>query len=313
MCNVQSSIWNPEFFGNTIVVNGRTWPKLVVEPRRYRFRMLNGCNARFLILKLTSDATARPAAAALPFWQIGAEGGFLPAPVQLPHLLMAPAERADVIVDFTGMAPGTRIYLINEGPDEPFGGGESGDDFDYADPNTTGQVMLFEVGPRLSRDPSTPPAQLGLPIRTPLPAASVTRKLSLNEEMLMPEDLPIAAMLGGVNSDGTPTIHTWNDPPTETPALNSTEIWELHNFTVDAHPIHLHQVQFEVVNRESLEYPGTTRPPETWETSQKDTVIAYPGEITRIKAHFDIPGRFAWHCHIVEHEDNEMMRPFQVG
>ena len=128
-------IWNPEFFGNTMVVNGRTWPFLEVEPRRYRFRFLNGCNSRFLILKIVTDPLAtRPATAALPFWQIGAEGGFLPAPVQLDQLLMAPAERADVIVDFTDFPVGTELYLINEGPDEPFGGGVPGTDFPAADP-----------------------------------------------------------------------------------------------------------------------------------------------------------------------------------
>jgi spore coat protein A, manganese oxidase len=125
-----SPLFNPEFFGNTMVVNGRTWPVLQVEPRRYRFRFLNGCNSRFLILKVTTDPLARrPARPALPFWQIGAEGGFLPAPVQLDQLLMGPAERADVIVDFSDAQSGAEFYLINEGPDEPFGGGVPGKDF----------------------------------------------------------------------------------------------------------------------------------------------------------------------------------------
>src|SRR6266496_3196763 len=99
-----SPIWNPEFFGNTMVVDGRTWPALMVEPRRYRFRFLNACNARFLILKLVANPLAqRPARPDLPFHQIGTEGGFLPAPIQLDQLLVAPAERANVIVDFTGL------------------------------------------------------------------------------------------------------------------------------------------------------------------------------------------------------------------
>jgi len=128
-----SPIWNPEFFGNTMLVNGRTWPVLTVEPRRYRFRLLNGCNSRFIILKLvTGDPTARPGVAALPIWQIGAEGGFLSAAVELNEVLMAPAERADVVVDFAGLAEGTEVFLINEGPDEPFGGGVAGNDFPYA-------------------------------------------------------------------------------------------------------------------------------------------------------------------------------------
>ena len=96
--------------------------------------------------------------------------------------------------------------------------------------------------------------------------------------------------------------------------MAATEVWEIYNFTVDAHPIHLHELQFEVVNRQGfLPALGQNMPPEPWESGFKDTVIAYPGEITRIKAKFDMPGRFVWHCHIVEHEDNEMMRPYTVG
>ena len=129
-------IWNPEFFGNAIVVNGTTWPSLDVQQRRYRFRFLNGCNSRFLILRMSNG---------LPFWQIGNEGGFLPAPVELPELLLGPAERADVIVDFTNVALGTEVILENVAPDEPFGGGDPGVDFDPADPQTTGQAMRFYV------------------------------------------------------------------------------------------------------------------------------------------------------------------------
>ena len=172
-----SPLFNPEFFGNTMVVNGRTWPLLQVEPRRYRFRFLNGCNSRFLILKVTTDPLARrPARPALPFWQIGAEGGFLPAPVQLDQLLMGPAERADVIVDFSDAQAGAEFYLINEGPDEPFGGGVPGKDFLPADSLTTGQVMKFEVVPLASTDTSIRPHQLNLPTFTPLEREGKTRR-----------------------------------------------------------------------------------------------------------------------------------------
>jgi FtsP/CotA-like multicopper oxidase with cupredoxin domain len=117
----------------------------------------------------------------------------------------------------------------------------------------------------------------------------------------------------------------WDDPITENPGLNDTEIWELFNFTADAHPIHIHELQFQVVNRKPLETDGegitvipaslggASIPPEAWETGFKDTVLAYPGQVTRVKAKFDLPGRYVWHCHIVSHEDNEMMRPYQVG
>jgi FtsP/CotA-like multicopper oxidase with cupredoxin domain len=124
---------------------------------------------------------------------------------------------------------------------------------------------------------------------------------------------------------GFPMPMMWNDPITENPGVGDTEIWEIYNFTADAHPIHLHQVQFQVVNRQPLltDAEGMTlvpaRPaglavgPESWEMGYKDSVIAYPGQITRIKSKFDLPGQYVWHCHIVEHEDNEMMRPYRVG
>ena len=108
-------IWNPEFFGNSMVVNGRTWPNLNIEPRRYRFRLLNGWNSRFVILKVVLDPlTPRPATAVLPFVQIGGDGGFLPAAVRLEQLLMSPAERAEVVVDFT--ADTHRPHFRSAGP-----------------------------------------------------------------------------------------------------------------------------------------------------------------------------------------------------
>jgi bilirubin oxidase len=294
-----------------MVVNGRTWPVLHVEPRRYRFRFLNGCNSRFLILKLTSDPLShRPAPPVAKFWQIGSEGGFLPAPVPLTKLLIANAERADVIVDFSHFRPGTELYLINEGPDEPFGGGR----FTPADPGTTGQVMKFVVGALTSEDTSIPPPRLRLPEFIPLGAVTNVRQVSLIEvdSEVLEGVGPESALLGTIGPGSAPVHHHWDDPITENPELNAIEIWEIMNFTEDAHPIHIHEVQFQVVNRQRMERGGP-RPPERWEKGYKDTVIAYPGEITRVKAKFDLPGLYVWHCHIVEHEDNEMMRPYRVG
>jgi FtsP/CotA-like multicopper oxidase with cupredoxin domain len=304
--------WNPEFFGNTVVVNGNTWPVLQVEPRRYRFRLLNGSNARTYLLKIVTDPlAARPASAALPIWAIGADGGLLPAPTSLSTAWLASGERMDVIVDFTGLTPGTALYLINEGPDEPFHGGAVGVDFDPADPATTGQVMKFVVTTLASPDTSVPPAQLKLPGVTTLGAAGNTRKLSINElDSTTFADAPVLGALGTFNADGTPRPLRWSDPVTETVTAGTTEIWELDNYTQDGHPIHVHQVEFEVVNRQP--FSGVARPPESWETGTKDTVMAFPGETTRIKARFDRAGIYVWHCHIVDHEDNEMMRPLRV-
>lgn len=318
-----SPIWNPEFFGNTIMVNGNTWPFQTVEKRRYRLRFLNGCQARFLILNFGNIP-------GVEVWQIGNEGGFLAAPCNLTannanQLLMSPAERADVIVDFTNVPVGNYV-LANLGPDEPYGGGLPGSDFEPADPGATGQIMEFRVVPAIRPDKSTPPRFLQLPALQALPASNVTRPLALMEEMSMTQVGPAAAMLGTLGEMGMPLHHMWMDPVTENPNVGDTETWEFYNFTVDAHPIHVHEVAFEVLNREGLvmdaatgepvtpvQLTGSIRPPEAWESGVKDTVIAYPGEVTRIRAQFKNPGQFAWHCHIVEHEDNEMMRPFRIG
>ena len=317
-----SPIWNPEFFGNMIMVNGNTWPFLNVQQRRYRFRFLNGCQSRFLILDFSNIP-------GVEVWQIGNEGGFLAAPVNLTadnsnQLLMALAERADLIVDFTNVPVGQHI-LANIGPDEPFGGGEPPDDFDLADPETTGQIMAFNVGPALAPDPTTPPRFLVLPAITPLPAPTATRPLALLEMASEFWDGPAEAMLGIVDGSGTPLNKTWADPVSENPNVGATETWEFYNFTADAHPMHVHEIAFEVVNRQALvrneegetvppaRLVGDPRPPEAWESGFKDTVIAYPGEVTRLRAKFDNPGQYVWHCHIVEHEDNEMMRPYRIG
>ncbi len=323
-----SPIWNPEFFGNTIMVNGNTWPFLTVERRRYRFRFLNGCQSRFLIL----DFGAIPG---VEVWQIGNEGGFLASPVNLTgdhdnRLLMALAERADVIVDFTNVPVGNHV-LANVGPDEPFGGGVPGDDFAVADPGTTGQVLQLRVVPAAGVDESTPPQFLRLPAITPLPAATVTRQVALIEEASEGADEegeevegPVEALLGTVSA-GVWTIRHWMDPVTENPPVGATEIWEIYNTTADAHPMHIHEITFEVVNRQGLvlnaegevvepiQLDGDVTPPEPWERGRKDTVIAYPGQVTRLRARFTTPGQFVWHCHIVEHEDNEMMRPYRIG
>jgi len=319
-------IWNPEFFGNMMMVNGNTWPYLDVDRVRYRFRFLNGCQSRFLIL----DFNQIPG---VEVWQIGNEGGFLAAPVNITadhgnRILMGLAERADVIVDFSKVPPGNYV-LGNVGPDEPFGGGVPGVDFEMADPMTTGQVMSFHVQRGWKLDVSTPPQYLVLPEITPYPPATKTRALALLEEMSPLFEAPAEAVLGVVSGDpnvapGLWSKRLWMDEITENPDVGATEIWEFYNATGDGHPMHIHEEVFEVLNRQDIfvneeteevqVVPGSTpRPPEPWETGFKDTVIAYPGTVTRVKTRFVTPGQFVWHCHIVEHEDNEMMRPYRVG
>jgi len=376
-----SPIWNPEAFFNTMVVNGTTWPVLNVAQAKYRFRLLNGCSSRFLNLAMfvVDPATNQITAAEVPFWQIGAEQSLLPAVVSVTTgfkngaqpgngsqeaLLMGLAERADVIVDFGGLAPGTRVRMINTAPDAPFGGFPDVP----ADPGTTGQVMEFLVDATLNgmsptdpggANPASAPGDLVLSLPDPLDPATggiqaIVRDLALLEEESAavcvnvrpngtvnydkqgtpadPPDgtcldkkgrlrkslpfAPKAAVLGINGSDGPigPTgsqVTLWSDPIATNPALDATETWELWNWSADAHPIHLHLVKFSVVDREII--GGAVRDPEATEAGWKDTVIAYPGEVTRLNATFDIEGLYVWHCHIIEHEDNEMMVPYCVG
>jgi FtsP/CotA-like multicopper oxidase with cupredoxin domain len=312
-------IWNPEFFGNTIIVNGATWPTMTVEKRRYRLRLLNGCNSRFLIV----DSSAITGATV---WQIGNEGGFLQSPVDITgqhgsRILLGPAERADIILDFTNVPEGDYV-LGNLGPDEPFGGGEPGVDFPPADPHTTGQIMQFHVIASTTPDPSTPAPFLTLPSIDSLSGGKV-RKLAILEEMSKDfNDAPIAGEFGTVDKNGHWTQREWMAAVTENPQPDVTEVWELFNATADAHPIHIHAVNFQVVDRQPIhvdevaklvEVRGTPRGPEPWELGWKDTVVAYPGEVTRIRLRFGTSGQYVWHCHILEHEDNEMMRPLRVG
>jgi bilirubin oxidase len=274
------------------------------------------------------------------FTQIGSEGGYLPQPVRLKQLLIAPAERADVIVDFSKVKRGTRIVLQNVGPDEPYGGGAMFKDFEPSDPDTTGQVMQFRVKARKSADTSLPAAALNLPAIARFGRASNVRNVSLNElssssvkfgvdaggnvvlDSLGQPFAPQSAALGTWTAKDGPQPLRWMDDVTENPAVGALETWNIRNFTMDAHPIHIHLVQFQVVKRvvtDPSDSPhgalgeGAIIKPEAWETGFKDTVIVYPGEYTQIKARFDRAGLFVWHCHILEHEDNEMMRPYRVG
>lgn len=288
-------VWVPEFFGDTALVNGKIWPFLEVEPRKYRFRMLNGCNSRYLRVALSSGQS---------FLQIGAEGGFLPRPVKLEKILIAPAERADVIIDFSGQK-GATLTLTNDAP-APFPG-----------PNTSPalpQIMQFRVTKPLSEpDTSSVPASIeGLPLYANQPAVRV-RNLTLTEELK--NGNPVRTLLDGLPFDA---------PVTEKPELGTTEIWQLINLTGDAHPIHLHLVQFHVLDRQpfdvakyqstgQLDFTGPAVPRLTNEAGLKDTVNALPGKVTRLKARFTtFTGRYVWHCHMLEHEDNDMMRPFEV-
>lgn len=274
--------WVPEVYGDALLVNGTLYPYLDVEPRRYRLRVLNASNARFYYLSLAGGRR---------FHQIGTDQGLLPAPVEVDSVTLAPAERADLIVDFSAAA-GQRVVLKSQAL----------------------ELMEFRVGPGRGVGAAPLPARLR-PIAAIPPAAAVkTRRLTLNQYQ-DPKTHMMLMLLNGTR---------WRDPVTETPELDSVEIWELVNVTEDTHPIHLHLVRFQVLDRQgfdvdellasgTLSLHGQRVPPSPAEAGWKDTVRADAGLVTRIVIRFEgYLGRYAWHCHVLEHEANEMMRPFQV-
>jgi spore coat protein A, manganese oxidase len=280
--NAPQAPWIPELFANALLVNGKLLPYLDVEPRRYRFRILNGSNARFYRLTLDNGQ---------PFTQIGCDQGLLHAPIQLRMLVLAPAERVDIIIDFSGHT-GEKIVVKND----------------------VLTMMQFRVGGKGATDTSALPGTLRPVAKIPESAAIKTRQLTLDEV----DDLTgksYKMLLNGTH---------WSMPVTENPALNSVEIWELINLTDDSHPIHLHLVRFQILDRRSFDqtlyfkeskvhYTGPARPHDPSESGWKDTVRADPGLVTRIIVRFEgYPGRYVWHCHILEHEDNEMMRPYDL-
>ena len=297
----------PEFFGNFILVNGKAWPVLDVEPRQYRFRVLNGSDSRFYNLYLSSGQIIQ---------QIGSDNGLLHSPVPLTKMLIGPGERKDIVLDFSDPALLGQTIIVRNNAKTPFPKGSA------VDPQTTGQVMAFRVNKALN--PLYPltvlPAELRPPI-VPLQTTLPARKLILFEAE--DEYDRLKPMLGTVESG----VLQWHDPVSENPVLGSTEIWELYNETEDAHPIHLHGVNMQLINRQkfmakvdeengkpaNLRVIGQPELPTPDEQGWKDTWVTYPGEVTRVIAKFDSEGLYVWHCHILSHEDHEMMRPYYVG
>jgi len=324
--------WQPEFFGDVIMVNGAVWPNHNIEARQYRFRLLDGSNARFYSLSFVDQTTG----ALLPFTQIGSDGGYLPAPVPLTSLTIAPSERADILVDFSGLPAGTKILMKNNAK-APFPSGAA------AKGSTVGQIMQFTVMPGTPVPPT--PLPTPWPITMPTLTPDSATQLTLIEVMgpLGPTEILL---------DG----QKWGAPTSEQFQVGSTVDWVVVNPTADTHPIHLHLVQFQVVSRQRfnvngymtawmaangmppLDHPtiniplapylkGPVKAPAPNEMGWKDTVQMNPGEVTVIRVRYapqdaviTTPGLnlfafdpwvgpgYVWHCHILDHEDNEMMR-----
>jgi len=278
--------WIPEVYGDVILANGAIFPYLEVEPRPYRIRLLNASNSRAYRFSLSNSH---------PFHQIGTDQGLLPAPIEMKELMLSPAERADLILDFSSL---------------------SGTQFTLQDKNL--QILQIRVAsqPATAKPHPTP----GLPtllrkIEPIAPASAIrTRTFTLNEYQ-NPKTHTMLMLLNG---------QYWHDPVTEKPVLDSTEIWSFINTTQDIHPIHLHLVRFQILDRQAFDvddylsyqkfsFIGPASPPPANERGWKDTVQAYPETVTRIIVPFKgYPGRYVWHCHLLEHAANEMMRPFEV-
>jgi spore coat protein A len=302
--------WIGEYFGDVMLVNGRVWPFLEVEPRMYRFRILNGCNARILGLDIGGPE----------LWQIGAEGGMFDVPVPVSEMVLAPGERADILIDFSKFA-GATMVMKNHKPHKP-----------VSNPAPLlEQVMQIRVGRTVSQlGPTAIPASLPGGRNADLPDPVRTRYITLNE--IEPEEVEWHLNVNGLRFD---------DSTTETPEVGTVEDWVYINMTGDTHPMHMHLVTFQVIGRTPFDAEayegayatptgvpggidpapfatGPMEPPAPEERGFKDTVKANPGYFTRIRAKFDLPAgvtapqTYVHHCHIVEHEDNDMMRPFIV-
>ena len=278
---IPDSPWVSEVYGDAFLINGKLFPYLNVEPRQYRLRFVNASNSRFYYLAMSNKQT---------FHQIGTDQGLLPTPVKLSSLSLAPGERADVLIDFSPSA-GTEFLLKSQ----------------------SFELMQFRVSRTAPRPAKLPSAIRPVP-RISRSAAVKTRTLSLNEFM-DPKTHAMVMLLNG---------SYWRDAVTEKPTLDTVEIWELVNFTEDSHPIHLHLVRFQLLERQhfdieaynfhrKFELVRDPIPPEGNELGWKDTIEAYPAMVTRIIVPFHgYPGRYVWHCHVLEHAANEMMRPFEV-
>jgi FtsP/CotA-like multicopper oxidase with cupredoxin domain len=342
--------WAPEFFGDVATVNGKAWPNLSVNRGKYRFRVYNGSNARVYDLKIVNAAGA-----AMAFFQIGTDGGLLDAPVRMTRLVLAPGERADLIVDFAGLTAGTLLTMTNSArtpyPNGPRAFKRGGSPLRQIMRFTvTGQAGYIAPLPATLRQ--APITRLNNPKFTGSAFPVAAKRTMTMVEIMDPALGPMMALLNNRNFHNT----DYRDKATPV-ASNTLEQWELVNLTGDAHPIHLHFTQFQVLNRQRVDaaayttaaygpgmlmentgaYPpppvdpflrGAPKPPAADERGWKDTVVAMPGEVTRILVPFGPTaagvgrplaigaahtGEYVWHCHILEHEDNDMMQNYVIA
>jgi len=320
-------IWIPEYFGDLPVVNGKIYPYHTVEPRRYRLRFLNGSNARFY--NIYFDGGSGP----IPFYVIGSEQGFLPFPARKNKLLIAPGERFDVLINFSGL---TGNILLKNDANAPYPSGSEG----FFD-----EIMQFRIGtsPRndIAEVDKTPVENITLPSIPSIVAPNTPWREIVIEEI---ED-PVTGDPQEALLDGWHFVDSVNNDNLFEETAGSIKVWQFINTTGDAHPMHTHLVPFKILNRQAfnvVEFKtawdawiagnrvgprpsvnsyliGVSRNPDSEETGWKDTAKSYPGEVLRIVTKFDLPAgtgpgkyKYVCHCHILEHEENDMMFQFVV-
>jgi FtsP/CotA-like multicopper oxidase with cupredoxin domain len=351
-----------EFFGDHMVVNGKIWPKENVERRNYRMHLLNGTDSRFLVVRFRQAASLTSenldgAGPALPFTVIGSDQGLATEATEgVTQLVSEPGSRYDIVFDFSQVEMGSRIIMENFGWDAPFGGdfGDNPDPDDVFPNRQTDRIMAFDVilADDAATDAAGLPAQddvfdsalIGVPSTVPAPDAPVRQVALFEGTDEFGRLQPLLGANTGTLAEPVWSAIAWHSPTTELPTLDTTEEWEIYNFTGDAHPVHLHLVHFEILGRNTITYdsdegdpgqqvlqhnglfgvapvitdvqvgaPVNLGPDDGYvENAPKDMVTALPDQVTRIKATFDKPGRYVWHCHILSHEDHEMMRVLQV-
>jgi FtsP/CotA-like multicopper oxidase with cupredoxin domain len=344
-----------EAFAPFTVVNGKVWPVLEVQPGTYRFRVLNGSNARTYRLVLVHEG--EPALERIA--QVGTDHGLLRAPAPVPPngLVLASAERADLLVDFSELEPGSELTLLNtaaapfDGAPFPATDAENASDPDGLLPYP--QVMRLRVVPgtatrrsiprELATDYDSPPAdELSAALRRVI--ALVERELEDAPNMLTMRELaivgddesgPLVTVRDGEQTTRYRSVAAhFEDTTTFFPMLDRYEVWQLVNLTGDTHPIHLHLDPFQILSRRPISYQipeggigerdltaaiTLQRDPndeldhaiDDNERGLKDTIRVNPNEIVEIAVRFTTySGRYMYHCHILEHEDRDMMRPF---
>ncbi len=344
-----------EAFPPFTVVNGKVWPLMEVQPATYRFRVLNGSNARTYRLVLLRSGEPE----LHRITQIGTDHGLLRFPVRVPGdgLVLASAERADLLVDFSGLAPGSELTLVNTAA-APFDGAPfpAANAQSAADP---GQMLPYPhvMGFRVVEGPATRraiPRELASDYRPPAPdalAAAPRRTIALVErelegepsmltmrELVIADDDHIGPAVTVTDGELTTRYRAaaahFEDTTTFFPILDRLEVWQLINLTDDTHPIHVHLDPFQILSRRPIRYQipehgiedlaltaavTLGRDPDDElghtidenERGLKDTIRVNPHEITEIAVRFTTySGRYMYHCHILEHEDRDMMRPF---